>query len=102
MSQFDAELSRSARDEGIARVLGNNAEFKQQFARVIDLLPRGWVGTCEDIRANWIGIQPTHCNAWGGCWNAAKRRGQLVELTEQVSMAAVKSHARKTHLHRKV
>lgn len=97
---FDAATSRAGRDAGMARVLGHEEDFSLQFARYVDHLPRGWIGTCEDIRRDWRGITP-HPNAWGACWNAAKRRGALVELPEQVHMTARKSHARKTHLHRK-
>ena len=98
---FDVDVSRAKRDGGMARVTERDQDFKTQFARHIDLLPHGWTGTCEDIRRDWGGIIP-HPNAWGACWNAAKKRGQLVELPQQVHMTASKSHARKTHLHRRV
>ena len=97
---FDLGQGRAGRDEGMARVTDHNLTFAGQFARFIDHLPRGWIGTCEDIRKEWMGIQP-HPNAWGACWNAAKKRGQLIELPSQVHMSASKSHARKTHLHRR-
>ena len=99
--EFDIERSKTSRDEGMARVMDHSPTFAEQFAGFIDHLPRGWIGTCEDIRRQWTGIEP-HPNAWGACWNAAKKRGQLVELASQVHMAATKSHARKTHLHRRV
>ncbi len=97
---FDIETSRANRDMAMASVEDNNEDFKIQFGRHIDRLPRGWVGTCEDIRRDWVGITP-HPNAWGACWNAAKKRGQLIELPQRVSMTAIKSHARKTNLHRR-
>ncbi|UQD96074.1 hypothetical protein [Bradyrhizobium japonicum] len=98
---FDDYAARAGRDAGMARVLDHEPEFRDQFAQAIERLPRGWVGTCEDIRRDWTGITP-HPNAWGACWNAAKKRGLLVELPQQVHMVASKSHARKTHLHRRV
>lgn len=98
--EFDGARSRAGRDDGMRRVVEHSEDFKDQFARHVDRLPRDWIGTCEDIRKTWAGITP-HPNAWGACWNAAKRRGQLVELPAQVHMTGVKSHARKTHLHRK-
>jgi hypothetical protein len=97
---FDIDVSRAKRDDGMALVAEHNDDFAIQFARYIDLLPHGWTGTCEDIRKVWHGIIP-HPNAWGACWNAAKKRGLLIELPQQVPMTASKSHARKTHLHRK-
>jgi hypothetical protein len=97
---FDGESSRAGRDEGIARVMEHNEDFSLQFAAHILRLPPGWVGTCEDIRRDWRGITP-HPNAWGACWNAAKRQGLLIELPDQVHMTASKSHARKTHLYRR-
>lgn len=100
MTQFNLGQGRAARDEGMARVTTHNEEFKVQFARLIDHLPRGWIGTCEDIRKEWLGVQP-HPNAWGACWNAAKKRGQLIELQSKVPMTGVKSHGRRTNLHRK-
>lgn len=99
--QFDIFGARAERDEGIARVIKHNEPFAIQFAQAIDRLPHGWVGTCEDIRRDWRGTRPSSPNAWGACWNAAKKRGQLTELPTQVAMTARKSHARKTHLHRK-
>jgi hypothetical protein len=102
MSDFDLKQGRAGRDEGMARVIDHNLTFKDQFARFVDHLPRGWIGTCEDIRQQWLGLQPDHPNAWGACWNAAKKRGQLLELPSQVHMNGVKAHARKTHLYRRV
>ena len=99
----DRKKGRAARDDGMRRVTDSNPKFKDQFAAFIDTkLAHGWVGTCEHIRADWKGVQPSHPNAWGACWNAAKRRGLLVELPQQVQLESVKSHARKTHLHRRV
>jgi hypothetical protein len=99
--KFNLDQSRAARDAGMGSVYDHSLEFREQFARYIGELPRGWIGTCEDIRQNWHGAQP-HRNAWGACWNAAKRRGQLVELQTRVPMTAVSSHARRTNLHKKV
>lgn len=99
-NDFNIKQSRAGRDEGMARVVDHNVTFAEQFERFIDHLPRGWIGTCEDIRKDWMGIRP-HPNAWGACWNAAKKRGHLIELPTQVHMAATKAHARKTHLYRR-
>ncbi|WP_445215489.1 hypothetical protein ACKWRH_23710 [Bradyrhizobium sp. Pa8] len=99
--EFNLENSRDLRDAGMALVMDHNETFKEQFARVIDQLPSGWTGTCEDIRRDWTGSRPHHRNAWGACWNAAKKRKQLIELPVRVAMTAKKSHARRTNLHRK-
>jgi hypothetical protein len=98
---YDVELSRALRDEGMARVLESEAEFAEQFAALIRALPSGWIGQCEDIRRVWPGIDPKP-QAWGANWNAAVKRGELVELRTKVPMTASKSHGRRTHLHRKV
>ncbi len=100
--EFDLESSREARDDGMLQVEGNSESFKAAFRRVVLSLPSGWMGTCEDLRRGWDGPKPSHPNAWGACWASAKRDGILIELTEQVQMTAIKSHARKTHLHQKV
>lgn len=100
MDEFELEKSRSLRDGGMESVMQHNLPFKDEFARYIANLPHGWTGTCEDIRRDWVGPRP-HPNAWGACWNAAKKRGQLIELATKVSMTATKSHGRRTHLHRK-
>lgn len=99
---FDYAEAKARRDAGMAKVMEGEEEFKVQYARFLDLLPHGWIGTSEDIRARWTGVQPHHHNCWGASWNAAIRRGVLVELEEQTHMTAKKSHARKTHLYRRV
>ena len=98
---FDIDVSRAKRDDGMARVAEHEEDFSIQFGRYIDQLPHGWIGICEDIRRDWNGIIP-HPNAWGANWNAAIKRGLLVELPDEVHMTASKSHARKTHLFKRV
>lgn len=95
------DRARTGRDIGIGTVLANNLAFKTQFEEFIRRLPSGWTGTCEDIREIWPHAKPRHHNAWGACWNAAKRRGELVELELRVNMRFVKSHARMTSMYRK-
>ena len=99
---FDYGKAKEERDAGMGLVEEHNKDFAYQFLHAVIALPVGWVGTCEDIRRVWTGIVPKHHNAWGSCWGAAKRRGLLIELPDKVPMTAVKSHARKTHLHRRV
>lgn len=98
---FDLKLGRERRDEGMERVTTGNPEFKVQFAQYLDRLPHGWVGQCEDIRKVWTGIYAKP-QAWGACWNAAKKRGVIVELEERAPMTGVKSNARRTNLYRRV
>ena len=99
---FDAAAAQAGRNDGMAQVMEHeDDDFADYFMRVIDELPSGWTGTCEDIRRNWRGPEPHHHNAWGAMWNTVKRLGILVELPQQVRMTAVKSHARKTHLYLK-
>jgi hypothetical protein len=95
------DAARIGRDAGIGTVLSNNPIFKIQFEEFIRALPTGWTGTCEDIREMWPHAQPRHHNAWGACWNAAKKRGELVELEHRVNMRFMKSHARMTSRYRK-
>jgi hypothetical protein len=101
MAEFNLDKARALRDAGMALVVDHNPTFEAQFKRFIDHLPRGWIGICEDIRQGWMGVQPASPHAWGACWNAAKKRGQLVELPTKVSMTGAKSHGRRTNLHRK-
>jgi hypothetical protein len=99
---FDWAEGRRARDEGMGLVIEHNEEFSIAFGRTIDQLPHGWIGQCEDIRKRWRGPIPAKPQAWGANWNAAKKRGLLVELQERTAMTAVKSHGRRTNLHRRV
>lgn len=101
MDDFNVGLGRADRDDGFLAVDVANPEFKDQFRQRIINLARGWEGTCEDIRENWTGTQPTHPNAWGSVWGWAIRAGLLIELPQRVSMRARKSHARRTHLCRR-
>jgi hypothetical protein len=101
MSEFNREEAMRQGRAGMGRVADANPVFSIQFGQYLDRLPRGWEGTCEDIRRIWKGVRPKHPNAWGSCWGAAKRRGVLVELHKQVHMTAVRSHGRKTHIYRK-
>jgi hypothetical protein len=80
----------------------HNPLFKTQFLQYVLGLPLGWIGQCEDIRAVWRGVQPSHPNAWGACWRGCKELGLLVELDREEHMKSIKSNGRKTHLHRRV
>jgi len=99
---FDYAEALRRRDEAMVRVGVHSGDFKYRYFHFVNNLPRGWVGTNEDIRKAWPYAQPHHPNAWGSCWGGAVKRGILVELEDQVRMSAKKSHSRKTHLYRKV
>jgi hypothetical protein len=96
---FDFGESKRRRDAGMDRVM--REEFRKRYFNFILNLPRGWVGTSEDIRKMWPHPQPHHHNAWGSNWGAVKKLGLLIELPQQTQMTAKKAHARKTHLHRR-
>ncbi len=99
---YDLKTSRWLRDEGIARVLGNNKVFCKRFYEYVEGLPRGWVGNDDDVRKVWPWPQPTHHNAWGGVWNGAILKGLVVKLPAEVHMKFRQAHARKTHLYERV
>jgi hypothetical protein len=101
---FDHAASRAGRDEGMARVLEPEDDFKFLYFLFVLHLPIGWEGQSEDIRRMWPSHypRPHHHNAWGACANAALRRGLLVHLPELVSMTAKKAHAHRTLKMRRV
>jgi hypothetical protein len=99
---FNLTAARVARDVGMGTVAANNPVFSKQYREYIDDLPQKWIGSDEDVRRNWRGVQPKHPNAWGANWGAAVRRGQLVKLPQEIQMQKISSHARRTHLYEKV
>jgi hypothetical protein len=100
---FDGPASRKARDKGMKRVLEGEDQFRIDIAKFIDNLPHGWQGTGEDIRRMWTGKKPHHPNCWGAVCHAALKRATLVKLPFVMRRPlAVKSHARPTHVFRRV
>ncbi len=62
-----------AKREGIARVLGKNAEWVAQVRSFCEAwISHGWIGSFEDVRHickdSGIG-EPTHPNAWGAVFH---------------------------------
>jgi hypothetical protein len=101
---FDYAKAKAARDAGIDRVMKGEEVFKVAIAKYIDNLPHGWVGTGEDIRRAWTGVQPHHVNCWGAICFAAVKRGTLMKFPniDMRRPEGVKSHGRPTYLYRRV
>ena len=66
--QYDLLKSAQARDAALDQVAENAKDFSTLAYNVVMRIPRGWVGTGEDIReiVEREGITPHHHNAWGG------------------------------------
>jgi hypothetical protein len=99
---YDPEMSKRARDAGIARVLSLNSTWADNLGAWIISLPHGWTGTGEEIRRIYRecgGQLPKHHNAWGGVINGMVRRGVLVRTGKRKHMIASKSHSRTTDVY---
>lgn len=88
------------KEQGIARTLDANANWKEGALYVIKHLPRDWKGTGEDIRL-LVAEEPSHPNAWGGLINRAVSHGLIRPTGDYVPMSAKKSHGRKTPVYAK-
>jgi len=101
---FDLAKGEQLAKEGMQQVQDNNPDFTLQYRWVIDALPRGWIGTSEEIQKIWKPMwpQPHHPNCWGSNWGSAVKRGDLVMLPFRQPMKSPRSHARKTELYKKV
>lgn len=100
---FDPVASRQARDEGIAKVLSHNEQWKRDVREFIEMLPFAWKGSSEDIRRLWGecgGANPNHPNAWGGVMGAMQRNGYL-DAIGFTQCKAKQSHARKCPLYQR-
>ena len=92
----DRKKAREARDDGIKKVLDHNEQWRINAMDGYRRMPRGWIGTGEDIRfllAPVIGF-PRHPNGWGGIMNAALRRGWYTPTGKWIAPQSVKSHSR--------
>lgn len=93
------------RDEGIARVLSNNIEWKARYKKAVAKLPLGEY-TGEDVRLavrKKIG-EPSNPNAWGGAFNGMVRGAMPMFVGTKVyrAMTSDRSHARATRVYKKV
>lgn len=94
--QPDLFAGRKARDEGMARVQGNNSQWMYQALQLAPrCVPRGEV-TGEDIRLRLraAGLAaPTNDHAWGALTNAMVRRGMLTDTGRTTHATDPRSHA---------
>ena len=102
---FDLVEGERRKQAGMRLVMDNNPSFRDQYRWVIaNVLPRGWIGTNEEIIKLWKPEWPQpHCpQCWGSNWGAAVRRGELVMLPFRQPMKVPSSHKRSTELYKKV
>lgn len=103
-SRCHSRNGRDERDEAMDRVLSNSGKWSVNALIRVNRLPRGWIGTGEDIRLELThaGLPPPHHhNAWGGMINACVRQGVL-EWTQRLGQMRVpRSHARSTKVYKK-
>jgi|SRR5215813_12221408 len=87
---------KKARDAGLERVWENAGPYKYQALQIVFDLPRGWIGTGEDVRHLVIAkIGPAYdYHFWGALTREVKKRGWLVPTGNRVTPKDKASHAR--------
>lgn len=102
LSLFDLELSRNARDYGIAVVNENNEDWRVLAHRVFGrVFKTGEFVTGEDMRTRLTDYglpRPKSSNAWGGLTSSLVKSGRLRDTGHTRQMADLRSHARRTPL----
>lgn len=101
--QYDLLKSVKARDAALDQVAENAGDFSTLAYNVVMKIPRGWVGSGEDIReiVEREGITPHHHNAWGAFIRLLCVY-QIVEKTGlYTQMKRVGSHARVNAVYKK-
>ena len=109
---FDAQLGRILRDEGMAQVSENAGEWREAVRRYVDIwfneTPQGAIFTGEDIRLELqdVGVdEPHHANAWSAVIGARIRTwlktGQI-QIDGWKAASDPKAHARRMMAYRKV
>ena len=101
--QYDLLKSAQARDVALDQVAQNAKEFSTLAYNVVMRIPKGWVGTGEDIReiVEREGITPHHHNAWGAFISLLCRYKIIEKTGEYRKMRQIKSHARATAVYKK-
>jgi len=104
--QYDLLKSAQARDVALDQV-AENAETAGAFStlayNVVMRIPKGWVGTGEDIReiVEREGHHPHHHNAWGA-FISLLCRYEIIEKTGlYTQMKRIGSHARVNAVYKK-
>lgn len=97
----DLAAARAARDAGIKNVTDHNETWMTRYLAFVASLPKGWIGTGEDIRLSCGLEAPGHVNAWGAATNHAVRKGLLAKTGIYVPMRSERSHARGTPQYRR-
>jgi hypothetical protein len=101
--QYDLLKSVKARDAALDRVAENAGGFSTLAYNAVMKIPKGWVGTGEDIReiVEREGITPHHHNAWGA-FISLLCRYEIIEKTGlYTQMKRVGSHARVNAVYKK-
>ena len=101
--QYDLLKSVKARDAALDQVAENAKDFSTLAYNVVMRIPRGWVGTGEDIReiVEREGITPHHHNAWGA-FTSLLCRYKIIEKTGlYTQMKRIGSHARVNAVYKK-
>ena len=103
--QYDLLKSAQARDVALDQV-AENAETAGDFStlayNIVMKIPKGWVGTGEDIREIVEReVTPHHHNAWGAFISLLCRYEIIEKTGEYRKMRQIKSHARATAVYKK-
>lgn len=101
--QYDLLKSVKARDAALDQVAENAGDFSNLAYNVVMKIPRGWVGSGEDIReiVEREGITPHHHNAWGAFISLLCRYEIIAKTGLYTKMKRVGSHARSTAVYKK-
>ena len=96
---FDPSAAQAARDEGIARIAGNNGVWIDGAIAAFKRLDMQGEVTGEQVRVELtkVGVtEPKHHNAWGALIRSLALLGHLIETGRHVKAQREKSHARRT------
>ena len=101
--QLDLDLGRRERDEGFKKVIAHHPDYHVRVMAWIRSRPKGWTGTCEDIRIAVTPLigEPKHSSQWGAAINDAIEKGWLVPTGERPKSKMVQNHARKSGRYRR-
>jgi hypothetical protein len=101
--QYDLLKSAQARDAALDQVAENAGDdFSTRAYNAVMRIPKGWVGTGEDIREIVEKeATPHHHNAWGAFISLLCRYKIIEKTGEYRKMRQIKSHARATAVYKK-
>lgn len=98
--QMNLPLARAARDAGLLAVTDANVTWLAKALVLLALMRQEHAEATGEMMRAWLlkrGLeQPSSSHAWGALVRCAMTRGVIADTGRVMSMATVKSHARRT------